>query len=305
MSKKENMIIAGGSGYLGNLLVKKFQSTYDIFILTRGNTKMIDGIHYINWQVDKWKNVINQHTTIINLSGKSINCLFTKSNNDKLISSRLNTTKLINKVINEHENPPKLFINASGISIYQSTLNPIYDEYNFKFGSDFLSQLSQKWEQTFFETATPKTRKVALRLAPVLGIKSNAIQSLIPVVKLGFGGKQGNGNQLFPFIHEQDFVNAVSFIINNSNINGSVNIIAPRATTNKKFMKVFRDMLSVKIGIPTPSLLLHLSKYFTKVEPEIILTSLYAKPTKLLENGFQFSFPTIDKTLQNILNNKA
>ncbi len=302
MIEKTNLIISGGTGYLGELLQNHFKENYTIIILTRNKSKLDKSIKYINWE-ENWGKYINRNTIIINLAGKSINCLFTMKNKQTLLSSRMETTKKINTAIQNAKEVPKLFINASGISIYKSSYRTDYDDYSTEYGNDFLSQLTQKWEAEFYKTKTPNTRKVAIRLAPVLGKKSKAIQSLLPVVSLGLGGKQGKGKQLFPFIHESDFIRAIQFIIEHKSCEGSINIIAPVPTTNKQFMAIFREILSVKIGIPTPSFLLHLSKYISKVEPEIILASQYAKPTKLQECGFTFKFPTIQKTLQDILKN--
>lgn len=302
MIEKTNLILAGGTGYLGKLLVSHFKESYNIIILTRNTSKLDKSIQYINWE-ENWKEYINKNTIIVNLAGKSINCLFTKKNKQALLSSRIETTKRINTAIQNAKEAPKLYINASGISIYKSSYRTDYDDYSTEYGNDFLSQLTQKWEAEFYKTKTPNTRKVAIRLAPILGKKSKAIQSLLPIVSLGLGGKQGNGKQLFAFIQESDFVRAIQFIIEHKNCKESINIIAPVPTTNKQFMATFREILSVKIGIPTPSFLLYLSKYISKVEPEIILTGLYAKPTKLQECGFTFKFPTIQKTLQDILKN--
>ncbi|HFS66902.1 MAG TPA: TIGR01777 family protein [Flavobacteriia bacterium] len=302
MKIKQNLIIAGGTGYLGNLLINHFKKDFNIFILTRKESKTKNGIQYLNWD-SNWKYHVESSTVIINLAGKSINCLFTKKNKKELLNSRIHATRQINEVIKNLKTPPKLFINASGISIYKETYKTDYDEYHYQYGTDFLSRLSQEWEAEFYRIRIPNTRKVAIRLAPVLGEESQAIKSLLPIVKLGLGGKQGSGKQLFPFVHQTDFIRAVTYIIKNEKIENSVNLIAPTPTTNAKFTQVFRHILHIPIGIPTPAFLLHISKYFTNVEPEIVLTSIFAKPKKLLENGFVFQFPNIEKTLDDILKN--
>lgn len=299
------IIIAGGTGYLGKLLSNHFsEKNYKVIILTRGTSKFENNITYLNWK-DNWQKELETTETVINLSGKSINCLFTKKNRELLISSRISTTNLLNQAILKCKNAPKLFINASGISIYKSTYKIDYNEYNEEFGTDFLSILSQKWEETFYKIKTPKTRKIAIRTSPVLGKNSNAIKTLIPIVKLGLGGKQGNGKQLFPWIHEQDYINAIDFIMNQKEIIGSVNLISPKPITNAQFMLSFRKVLNIKIGLPTFAFSLYLAKYITKVEPEIILTSLYAQPKKLEKFGYKFIYSKIDSALSEILKTKV
>lgn len=299
--KFNKIIIAGGTGYLGKLLTNHFlNNNYNVVIITRGKSKIENKISYINWN-DNWQKELETAETIINLTGKSINCLFTKKNKELLISSRLEATQRINKAILNCKNAPKLFINASGISIYKSSYKSDYSEYNEEFGSDFLSILSQKWEEEFYKTKTEKTRKVAIRISPVLGKNSKTIKTLLPVVKLGLGGKQGNGKQFFPWIHEHDFVHSINYIIKNKTLKNGVNLTTPNAITNAKFMQEFRKALHIKIGLPTLAFSLHLGKYFTKVEPEIILTSLYAQPKKLLDFGYSFEFDTIPKAFNAIL----
>ncbi len=297
----QTLIIAGGSGYLGKILINYFKTEYKIIIITRAKSTVSNKIQYINWN-DNWQKHLNTESILINFSGKAINCLFTKKNKKLLINSRVNTTIKLNKAITENENPPKLFINASGISIYKETYKTNYDEYNFEYQNDFLGNLSQKWEQAFYQTKTPKTRKVAIRISPVLGKESNAIKSLLPIVKLGLGGKQGNGKQLFPFIHQTDFVRAIKHIIETESLTDSINLIAPISTTNQNFMHIFRKQLGVKIGIPTPAFLLYISKYITKVEPELILTSSFANPKKLIDSNFTFEYPDIASALSEIIN---
>ncbi len=299
----KNLILVGGTGYLGNLLQNHFKKKYPIIILSRRKKTHNDGIIQLSWK-DNWQKYINNETIIINLTGKSINCLFTKKNKTELINSRIEATNRINKAIINATNPPKLFIQASGISFYAETFESKFDEYHFKKGTDFLSILTQKWENSFYAIHTPKTRKIAIRLAPVLGKNSNAIKSLIPIVKLGLGGKQGNGKQLFPFIHENDFILAIEHLIKNKTLSNSVNIIAPTLTTNKSFMQCFREQFHLKFGLPTPAIILQISKFITKVEPEIILTSLFAKPTKLVETNFTFKHPNISSTLEEIISQK-
>lgn len=302
---QNKIIIAGGTGFIGQKLTSFFKrSKFDVVILTRKKTETKNGIQYIHWNakdLDSWQNELENATALINLTGKSINCLFTKKNKEIILTSRINATKVLNEAINLCKNPPKIFINASGISIYKSVYHTNFTENNFDYGNDFLANVTKQWEDAFYSILTPKTRKVAIRIAPVLDKDSQAIKTLIPVIKLGLGGKQGNGKQLFPFIHSHDFVQAINFVIKNESIRESVNLIAPTACTNAQFMQTFRKKLNIKIGLPTPAFALHLGKYFSKVEPEVILTSLYAQPNKLLKNGFKFKHNTIDSALNEIV----
>ncbi|MEE9348458.1 MAG: TIGR01777 family oxidoreductase [Flavobacteriaceae bacterium] len=295
------IIIAGGTGYLGNILSSYFiKESYNVTIITRGNSKTENKINYINWD-DNWQSALESSKAIINLTGKSINCLFTANNKKAIIESRLTATKKINLAILQCNNPPEVFINASGASIYKCSFDKTHDEYNEDFGNSFLTEVCKQWETEFYKKTTPNTRKVAIRITPVLGKESHAIKPLKKVVALGLGGKQGHGKQYFSWIHETDFIKAIQFIIDTKKICGTVNLTSPNAITNHFFMQSFRKAMRIPFGIPTPSLLLHLSKYVTKVEPELILDSIRIYPKKLEEFDFEFDYGTIEKALEEIV----
>lgn len=297
----KKIIIAGGTGYIGNLLANFFlKKGFFIVIITRGKSNINSAVKLISWN-DNWQVELESAEAIINLTGKSINCRFTTKNKAVILQSRLDATARINKAILACSIPPKIFINASGASIYKCSFDIAYNEYNDVFGSSFLAKVCNLWETEFYNTVTPNTRKVAIRITPVLGKDSHAIKPLLKVVTLGLGGKQGSGKQYFSWIHENDFANAIAFIIANNQINGSVNITSPNAISNSDFMLAFRNAMRVKIGIPTPTFLLHLSKYITGIEPDLILDSLRVFPKKLIDAGFNFELNTIDKALQEIV----
>ena len=296
----DKIIIAGGTGYLGRVLTGYFIKNKDrVYIITRQKTVFKNKINYINWN-DNWQKELESAKAIINLTGKSINCLFNKRNKKEILSSRINATNLLNEAINACKIPPKIFINASGAAIYKYCLTTIYDENNTTFGNSYLSKICQQWETIFYETETPNTRKVAIRITPVLGKGATTIRVIKKIVNLGLGGKQGNGKQYFSWIHESDFVCAIVFIIENKEIKGSVNMTAPNAVSNAQFMRSFRKILKIPFGIPTPNFLLNISKYITKTEPELILESSHLIPEKLKNAGFKFIYPTIEVALSNL-----
>ena len=298
---KNKLIIAGGNGYIGNILVNYFKDNYHIFIITRSKSVIKNHINYINWE-DNWQSELENTDVVINLAGKSINCLFTTKNKIEILQSRLAATSKINKAISACKNPPKLIINASGASIYKPSLSNKYTESNTNYGTGFLAEVCKQWESEFTKTNTPETRKVIIRITPVLGKESHAIKPLLKVVALGLGGKQGSGKQYFSWVHELDFAGAISFIIKNKDINGIVNLASPNAISNTDFMSTFRKTMRIPIGLPTPTFLLHLSKYFTKVEPELILDSINIYPKKLTDFGFEFKMNSIEKALKEIVN---
>jgi hypothetical protein len=161
--------------------------------------------------------------------------------------------------------------------------------------------VATKWERAFFSFKLTDTRQVALRMAIVLGKNGGVIKPFINLVRFGLGGKQGNGRQMFSWIHIEDLFQILLFIQGHRELNGVYNCSAPSPVTNKELMKMFRTVTNTKIGLPSPAWLLKLGAVVIKTETELILKSRWVVPEKLLEAGYHFKYPTIDLALENIL----
>ena len=176
------------------------------------------------------------------------------------------------------------------------------DEETGEFGSGFSVDVCQKWENIFNTIKVGTTRKVVIRTAIVLGKNQGALKPLKILAKLGLGGKQGPGNQYFSWIHEQDFVSAVDFIIANESLNGAINISSPNPINNDNFMRSLRDAIHMPFGIPIPSWLLEIGAILIRTETELILKSRWVIPKRLLNAGFKFKYSKIDEAFADLLN---
>jgi hypothetical protein len=156
----------------------------------------------------------------------------------------------------------------------------------------FTARVARDWEAAFFGAETPRTRKVALRSAVVLSpAPGSAFGVLSNLVRLGLGGKQGNGRQFVCWIHEADYARAVEFLIAHEYLDGPVNIVAPNPLANREFMAALRWAWDVPNGLPAPSLAIKLGAILMRTEPELVLQSCRAVPRRLLKAGFTFEFP--------------
>lgn len=303
MMKK--LIIAAGTGFLGQVLVNHFKDQFDeIVILTRGNSKKIDGIKYVNWNArtfSGWEKELENAAVLINMAGKSVDCRYTEKNKKEILLSRIQSTKILNKAVLNCQNPPKHWLNSSTATIYRFSLDKQMDETDGEIGNDFSINVALSWEKAFFKTETPNTLKTALRTSIVLGKKGGAFIPLKTLAKIGFGGKQGKGNQFVSWIHEEDFANAVDFIIEKE-MTGAVNVVAPKPIRNADFMQKLRKTVGFPFGIPMSKFLLEIGSFFIRTETELVLKSRNVIPKRLLENGFQFKFADIDETFKNLLN---
>ncbi|WP_281322717.1 TIGR01777 family oxidoreductase [Flavobacterium aestivum] len=299
------LIIAAGTSFLGQVLVNHFKNKFDeIVILTRGKSQTIDRIKYVNWNAKTftgWENELENATFLINLTGKSVDCRYTKENKKEILLSRIESTKILNKAVLNCKNPPKHWLNSSTSTIYRFSLDKQMDEIDGEIGNDFSINVALSWEKAFFKTETPNTLKTALRTSIVLGKNSGAFIPLRTLTKFGFGGKQGKGNQFISWIHEEDFANAIEFIIQKE-ITGIINIVSPEPIRNSDFMQKLRKAVGFPFGIPINSFLLEIGSFFIRTETELVLKSRNVIPKKLLENGFKFKFENIDQAFQNLLN---
>lgn len=205
----------------------------------------------------------------------------------------------MNLAVQQCENSPKHWLNSSTATIYRHSLDKEMDEENGEIGNDFSMNVAKSWEKVFFEIQTPHTKKTALRTSIVLGKNGGAYLPLKNLTKVGFGGKQGKGNQFISWIHEKDFARAVAFIIEKE-LTGVLNIVSPQPIRNMLFMKALRKSLGVPNGIPISEKLLKFGAKMIGTETELVLKSRNVIPKRLTENGFTFEFGELKKALDDL-----
>ncbi|WP_026704387.1 TIGR01777 family oxidoreductase [Flavobacterium soli] len=299
----KKLIIVAGTGFLGQVLVNHFKDKFEeIIILTRGNSETKNGIRYVKWNAKTftgWEKELENTDLVINLAGKSVDCRYTEANKKEILDSRIESTKILNLAVLNCKNPPKHWMNSSTSTIYRHSLDKQMDETDGEIGNDFSMNVAKSWEKAFFETETPNTKKTALRTSIVLGRNGGAFLPLKNLTRLGFGGKQGKGNQFISWIHEKDFARAVEFIYKKE-MTGVVNIVSPKPIRNALFMQTLRKSLGVPTGIPIGEKLLKFGAKIIGTETELVLKSRNVIPKKLVENDFEFEFRTLEKALENL-----
>ncbi|MDD4970233.1 MAG: TIGR01777 family oxidoreductase, partial [Paludibacter sp.] len=260
----KKVVIAGGTGFIGSYLAKRFIETgYQVLIISRDP-------HYISWKPIDLIESFEDAELVINLAGKSINCPHSEENKKAILDSRINTTIWIGNAILACKNPPRLWINGSACGIYKPSLEHAMTEDETKLGTDFLSDVVRQWEKVFFGFKLNKTRKVALRTSVVLGKKGGALLPLTWLTRFGLGGRQAKGTQMFSWIHEEDYFRILLYLIENNSLQGIVNCTSPEPVTNKRLMNSLRKTLRMPIGIPAPEFVINLGAKIIGTEPELI-----------------------------------
>ena len=291
-----NVLIAGGTGFIGNYLKNRFETSGHIVRLVSRS-----GMD-VSWNLKDLIPELEKTDVLINLAGKSINSRFTEKNKELILQSRLKTTGILNEAVAACKNPPVLWINASATGIYKHTgQNQTLNESSMDFAGDFLGNVVQLWEREFFGTSIPGVRKTAIRTSVVLGKSGGAY----PIFKLlaitGLGGKQGSGAQMVSWIHIEDYYRIILFIIEESGISGVINASAPFPVTNQIFMKTLRKAKRFPVGIPAPEWAIKLGTGIVGVDSSLILASSNVNSEILMKNGFEFRFPTVEKAFLDLI----
>lgn len=317
--KNKKIIIAGGTGFMGQAMAKYFGNDNEVVILSRsrGSVKW-DGktIEY------SWLHELNGADIVINLSGKSVNCRYTEKNKQEIIDSRVNSTSIIGEAIRQTIVPPKLWINASSATIYRNTYSGPQDEFTGEIGDlridniphtvidslrfrnknlrDFSVKVCKLWEEAFFSQRTPFTRKVALRTAVTLG-QGGVMSPYLNLLKAGLGGKHGTGKQMYSWVHMEDVCRMIEWLWENKELEGVFNCAAPNPVTNEQFMSELRKVTGHRVGLPAPAWLLELGAWLIRTETELMLKSRWVVPSRAIKEGFTFKYETLNKAFADII----
>ena len=258
--------------------------------------KQWDGI-----SVGDWKTTLNDAKAIVNLDGRSVDCIKSPDNCDTILRSRLNATKTIGKAFMEVSNPPKIWIQMSTAHIYGDPPTELCTEESEK-GYGLAPFVGKAWEKEFHNSKPQNVRGVILRTSFVIGKNGGALASLKRIVNLGLGGTVGNGKQGMSWIHEFDMNEIIHQAIVNEKYEGIYISSAPNPVSNKEFMKSLRSKTRVPFGIPSPEFVVRIgTKYIFKTDPEMALYGRYVKSIRLEEMGFNFKYPTLDGAIDHLL----
>ena len=296
----KRIILAGGSGFLGNALAQQFvQRGGEVIVLTRRPSVRRDGVKEVAWDarsLGNWEQFVDGADAVINLAGRSINCVFTPENRRLIVESRVNATHAIAEAIQRAAMPPRVLIQASAIGFYGDTGDLACDETS-PAGSGFLAEACRAWEAALDTTALPATRCVVLRFGVVLGRDSGALKPLARLTKLCLGGAAGNGRQFMSWVHLEDVKAVVAAALANENWRGTFNVTAPNPVTNAEFMHELRWVFDRPWAPPAPALAVRLLAPLLGADASLALEGQRVLPQRLLETGFQFQFPELRSAL--------
>lgn len=282
------IVIPGGSGHLGTLLTRHFRHRrHNVIVLGRKSTP------------DEWRE-IEGADAVINLVGRSVDCRYGARNRRQIHESRVDSVRKLAAVIAEAKEPPRAWLQASTATIYAHRYDAANDEVDGIIGGNepgvpekwnFSIDVATAWEKAFNDAVVPRTRKVTLRSAIVMSNHhGTAFAIMRRLAKLGLGGRMGDGRQYVSWIHEQDFVRAVEWVIEDEDFSGIVNLAAPNPLPNADFMRAIREASGRRFGISGSEWMLEIAAFIHRTETELLLKSRRVVPRRLLESHFTFAF---------------
>jgi NAD dependent epimerase/dehydratase family enzyme len=314
------IVIAGASGFMGRALVAHFREAGDeVRTIGRTNADAVWG------DAAGILSAVDGADVVLNLAGKSVNCRYGPANRAEILRSRVETTRALGDAVAAASNPPALWLNSSTATIYRHAEDRPMTETTGELGTGFSVGIARAWEESFFERPLPATRRVALRTAIVLG-DGSALVPLLNLARIGFGGAQidgpwfrsrrrvaavtfheygaRGGRQRFSWVHLDDIVGIVEFLIAHREIDGVVNVSSPNPVDSRTVMRSIRSALGVPFGIPLHRWLLEPGAWAIRTETELVLKSRWVVPERLLAAGYAFRHPEIDDAVGDIVSRR-
>ncbi|GAB6181978.1 TIGR01777 family oxidoreductase [Desulfotomaculum defluvii] len=301
-----NLLITGGTGFVGSSLVKHLtELNYQVVIVSRKEHAPGSGIVYTKVPGPNQRfsrGLIEQLDGVINLGGHNISQgRWSKAVKKRILESRLQLTKQIVDSIGRNKSEglayPKVLINASAVGYYGTHPQQVFQEESPR-GKGFLAEVCQGWEQAAREAEKYGVRVVLLRLGMVLG-PGGALQKMTLPYRYGCGGYIGGGQQWCSWIHRDDVVNIATQALEGGTWEGVYNLCSPNAVTMKELNKVISDVLGKRSWTRMPALMARL--VMGEMAEELLINGQKVMPRRLMARNYHFKFPEIQPALKDIL----
>ncbi|KUF07901.1 epimerase [Leucobacter sp. G161] len=318
----KRLVIGGASGFLGSRL--RSELTADGWQVSTIGRNGADA----TWDDPAAiRRLVDGADAVIGLAGKSVDCRYHDANRNEILRSRVDTTRALAEAIGASEHPPAVWLNASTATIYRHAIDRPQTESTGELGSGFSVDIARNWEREFFAPDLPGTRRVALRIAIALG-DGPATNMLFRLARLGVGGPQFDGpwfphrryrgigpdptqptgpgwhrtrgRQRFSWVHVDDVVGAVRFVLDTDSLTGPVNVASPGASDNRTVMRSIRRTVGAWFGLPAFRWMLEPATWVLRTESEMVLKSRWVASEKLLAAGYTFTWPELEPALRDV-----
>lgn len=292
------VVVSGASGLIGSALVPALRSEgHEVVRLVRREAVANDEVGWDPAVGRLDATALEGVDAIVNVSGANVGRRWTEARKREIFASRVDTTALLARTAAELDRRPRAFLCAGGIGIYGDRGDEILTE-DAQLGTGFLADVGKAWEAAADPARDAGVRVVSFRQGVVLAREDSALSRMLPVFKLGAGGRLGSGRQWFTWVALNDLVTAYLFVLQ-SELSGALNLCAPNPVTNQQFTTALGKALKRPTVIPAPAFAIR--TLFGEMGETMLLEGQRALPARLLDAGFEFSCPTIDVALTRAL----
>lgn len=313
------VVLPGGTGQVGGVLRRALADAgHDVVVLSRRPERLEPGVRHALWDgrtVGAWAAELDGADAVVNLAGRSVSCRYTDANLRQMMDSRVDSTRAVGAAIARAARPPRVWLQMSTATIYADARSrpdgrphdeatgvlggeepdvPLYWEYSVR--------IARRWEEAQADAATPATRRVALRTAMVMTPDRGGVFDVLSwMARLGLGGPVAGGAQHVSWIHGDDLVAAVTFLLERDDVEGPVIVAAPEPLPQRDLMRTLRRAWGVPVGLPATRAMAELGALVLRTDTELLLKSRRVVPGRLLDAGFVFAHPHWDGAARDLV----
>lgn len=297
----KRVVIAGGRGFLGGLLGEALRARgANVVSLTRSpRASRADEVAWDAKSAGEWQRTLSGAFAVVNLVGRSVDCVKNARNRREILSSRVGATRAIGRALAEVADPPRVWVQMSTAHAYGDPPEAICDE-GSPLGSGFAPQVASAWDGEHAKWVTPDLRSVVLRTSFVLSRRGGALPTLERLARCGLGGRIGSGRQGLSWIHERDITRLMERAIAEPHMSGTYVATAPSPVSMLDFMRELRQAVGVPFGLPSPGWMVRFGTVILRRDPELALLGRYCVSRRLASEGFRFSFPGLRAAFDNL-----
>jgi len=302
------VIIAGGSGFVGvSLATHLSKAGRSVVLLSRHKPRVAGSWRHVQWDartLGDWHNELDGASGLVNLVGRSVDCLKTPDHQDEILRSRVEATRVLGAAMRCIPCPPPVWIQMSTAHIYGDPPSAVCSE-DSPLGYGFAPFVGKAWEDAFQESALASQRQVVLRTSFVIGrdrgCGGGALARLAALARFGLGGTVGSGKQGISWIHEADLNRLFERALNDSTMQGIYIASSPLPVAQREFMRQLRRAVGMPIGLPAFSWMVRwAASLLLRTDPDLALCGRYVIPKRLNSERFEFRFPELRDALADL-----
>ena len=306
MTTNGRVVIAGGTGFLGLNLARHLTGLgWEVVVMSRHGANNGASWRHALWDartVGDWVRHLDGATALVNLAGRTVDCVKTPDHCDEILRSRVESTEVLGRALQSVTTLPRVWVQMSTAHIYGDPPDAVCDE-DSSFGWGLAPFVGREWEQAFARVVPSSMRQVVLRTSFVLGKNGGALRQLSRLVRFGLGGTVGHGRQGISWIHETDMDRLFERAISDDSMRGAYIATAPNPVSNAEFMREMRKAVGAPIGLPAAAWMVRLAAPLVlRSDPDLALYGRYCVSRRLKDEGFEFRFPDVRSALQDLYN---